>query len=307
MSEARVDTVAKTLFREQDRLVAAFEELDDSDFRRTPWQRDGFGRGQVCVLDGGAVLERAAVNVSVVAGTRLPPSITDSAPHLLGQPFRVTGLSMVVHPANPYATACHANFRFFSSQSDWWFGGGVDLMPSYGFDATHFHRTLRDWCARHPVGDYPAWKSACDNYFTLPHRDETRGVGGVFFDRLTGSFADHWSCVADGLATVLPAYLPILHRRHAQPFTERERHWQLLRRGRYVEFNLVHDRGTRFGPADRRRHRRGPRVPAAAGLLGVRPGARAGIAGGRPPAVPGAAGLAQTARGLSCAKPSCRS
>jgi coproporphyrinogen III oxidase len=247
--DRRVDTVAETLFREQNRLVTAFEELDGSAFRRTPWQRDAFGRGQVCVLDGGAVLERAAVNVSVVAGTRLPPSITDSAPHLLGQPFRVTGLSMVVHPANPYAPACHANFRFFSSGSDWWFGGGVDLTPCYGFDedATHFHQTLHDWCARHPAADYAAWKSACDSYFTLPHRDETRGVGGVFFDRVTGSFAELWSCVADGLATILPAYLPILRRRCSLPFTDRERRWQLLRRGRYVEFNLVHDRGTRFG------------------------------------------------------------
>lgn len=245
------DDIATVLYREQKRLVDEFERYDGTAFRREPWQRGDLGDGQVCVLEGGRVFERAAVNVSHVSRPAMPPAVSRARPELAGQPFRATGISMILHPVNPYAPSFHANFRYFETDPDWWFGGGLDLTPTYGFDAdaVHFHRTLRDWCARHPTADYPRWKAVCDEYFTIHHRKEMRGIGGVFFDHLTGddAFDDHWACVQDGLATILPAYLPILDRRRGTAYGERQRDWQLARRGRYAEFNLVYDRGTRFG------------------------------------------------------------
>lgn len=171
---------------------------------------------------------------------------------------------MVLHPLNPYAPAFHANYRYFevtevSSRGHeiaprvWWFGGGADMTPNYPFeeDVIHFHRTLKAQCDRHDVGDYETLKRACDDYFFIRHRGEMRGVGGIFFDELSpigqGDFERDFAFVADGLDTILEAYLPLLARRHATPYGERERRWQLLRRGRYVEFNLVYDRGTLFG------------------------------------------------------------
>ncbi|MCT2587162.1 oxygen-dependent coproporphyrinogen oxidase [Actinophytocola gossypii] len=245
------DAIAELLFGEQARLVAAFEDHDGgATFRRDPWQRDGFGRGRVCVLEGGRVFERAGVNVSSIGGAEVPPSIAGTMPDLAGRPYRATGISMVLHPLNPYAPSFHANLRYFEAGERWWFGGGMDLTPMYGFDedATHFHRVLRDWCDRHDWTDHAAWKAACDDYFTIPHRGEMRGVGGVFFDNLTGGeFERYRAFVVDGLATILPAYLPIVDRRREMAYGERERRWQRVRRGRYVEFNLVHDRGTLFG------------------------------------------------------------
>ncbi|OLF15510.1 oxygen-dependent coproporphyrinogen oxidase [Actinophytocola xanthii] len=245
------DAIAELLFGEQSRLVAAFEEYDGgAPFRRDPWQRAGFGRGRVCLLEGGRVFERAGVNVSSVAGSAVPATISEARPELAGQPYRATGISMVLHPLNPHAPSFHANLRYLEAGEAWWFGGGMDLTPVYGFeeDAVHFHRVLRDWCARHPVADHPAWKAACDDYFTIPHRGEMRGVGGVFFDGLTGGDRGAYrDLLVDGLASILPAYLPVLDRRRGLPYGERERRWQQLRRGRYVEFNLVYDRGTLFG------------------------------------------------------------
>ncbi|HET9168117.1 MAG TPA: oxygen-dependent coproporphyrinogen oxidase [Actinospica sp.] len=239
----------------QDRLVAAFEAYEGArGFQAAPWQRPGLGSGRVLVLEDGEVFERAGVNTSRVSGSTMPASVVAKAPHLEGAPFTAGGISLILHPRNPYAPSFHANFRFFGVDADtWWFGGVCDMSPSYGFedDAAHFHRVLRDWCARHRAGDYEAWKQACDAYFTIPHRQEMRGIGGIFFDHLTdpedGGFERCLALAADGLDSLLPAYLPILDRRAPMPYGERERHWQETRRGRYVEFNLAVDRGTRFG------------------------------------------------------------
>ena len=256
----RADQVHELLFAEQRRLVDAFTAYDGQvEFTVSAWDRPGLGGGRACVAEGGRVFERAGINVSMVRGERVPPAIVESLPHVSGLPFVATGISMVLHPRNPYAPTFHANFRYFAvGAGDWWFGGGCDLTPMYGFDAdaVHFHRTLKNWCDRHDPTWYPVWKATCDRYFTIAHRDEMRGIGGVFFDHLTGDggdggtggdFARYLALITDGLATILPAYLPILDRRCVMPYGDRERAWQLARRGRYVEFNLVYDKGTVFG------------------------------------------------------------
>jgi coproporphyrinogen III oxidase len=261
-----VDRFAATLFAEQERLLTTFEQYDGgARFERKPWRRDELGHGLVGILEGGAVFERAAVNVSDVSGSQVPEAITATRPQLAGRPFRATGISLVFHPLNPYAPSFHANFRYFEAGDDWWFGGGLDLTPMYGFteDGEHFHRALHAWCERHELADYPGWKATCDEYFVIPHRHEMRGLGGVFFDRLTGrdsgsdpssgagsGSGDFDACrqvVADGINSIVGAYRPILDRRRDLPYGDRERAWQLHRRGRYVEFNLTYDRGTRFG------------------------------------------------------------
>lgn len=250
-----VSLVADLMFAEQRRLAETFSGYEDGlGFQESSWERPGLGGGLARILEGGRVFERAGINVSLVHGTHLPPSVLAARPYLRSLPYAATGLSLVLHPRNPYVPSLHVNFRYFRiSDTEWWFGGGCDLTPMYGFDedAIHFHRTLRAWCDRHDHAWYPAWKAACDLYFTVPHRGEMRGSGGVSFDDLSdataGGFERCRSAVADGLATVLPAYLPILDRRRDMPYGERQRAWQLARRGRYVEFNLVYDRGTRFG------------------------------------------------------------
>jgi coproporphyrinogen III oxidase len=249
---SQVDEVAAGFFAAQERLLTTFEAYDGQrGFDRRPWVREDLGHGTVGILEGGAVFERAAVNVSDVAGAKVPEAITTARPQLAGQPFRATGISVVLHPLNPYAPSFHANFRYFESGDDWWFGGGLDLTPMYGFaeDGRHFHRTLADWCGRHADAPYALWKAECDRYFTIPHRREMRGLGGIFFDRLTTptTFAAAAALIADGMQTVEAAYLPLLDRRCQLPYGEGERAWQLHRRGRYVEFNLGYDRGTRFG------------------------------------------------------------
>jgi coproporphyrinogen III oxidase len=252
----RADEVAELLRREQTRLVAEFEAIDGKgQFVEAPWNRSGLGGGTARVLEDGAVFERGGVNVSLVHGKRVPESLSRTQPELTGQPFRATGISLVLHPQNPYAPSFHANFRYFevAGGDTWWFGGGADMTPAYGFeeDARHFHATLKECCDRHDPAWYPRWKTACDEYFFLPHRDETRGIGGIFFDRLSTVDGVSWEgCIAyvlDALTTLVPAYGPIVTRRSAMPFGDRQRQWQLLRRGRYVEFNLVWDRGTQFG------------------------------------------------------------
>jgi coproporphyrinogen III oxidase len=248
----KAEDVWSALRRAQAELVGIFERYDaEGLFGRRQWDREGLGGGLSCVLEGGRVFERAGVNVSLVSGEQTPPALTKVRPQAAGKSFKATGISMVLHPRNPYAPSFHANFRYLEVEDGgWWFGGGMDLTPMYGFDAdaAHFHRTLRDWCGRHEPADYPTWKATCDDYFYLPHRDEMRGVGGVFFDHLSGHpFARLLAMVEDGAASIPAAYLPILDRRVTMPYTSRERTWQLARRGRYVEFNLVYDRGTVFG------------------------------------------------------------
>ncbi|WP_298815470.1 oxygen-dependent coproporphyrinogen oxidase [Chloroflexus sp.] len=247
-------TVYELMRAGQQQLCAAFEATDGQQhFIAYSWERPGGGGGTARIMTDGAVFERAGVNVSAVYGEEVPPSIWQHRPSTRGQPYFATGISMVLHPRNPYVPAFHANFRYFEAGEDWWFGGGMDLTPSYGFeeDARHFHVTLRDYCARHPIADYQTMKETCDRYFFLKHRNEMRGIGGIFFDDLnpagTDGFERAFAFVSDGITTILNAYLPIVHRRMHTPYGERERSWQLYRRGRYVEFNLIYDRGTLFG------------------------------------------------------------
>ena len=257
---SRRERVFTMLQEGQTRLIAAFEALEPtSRFGSHTWERPGGGGGTARVLEGGEVLERAGINVSAVHGDAVPASLAKSHPGSEGKPYFATGISMVIHPRNPYAPAFHANYRYFEvggefDRSDiWWFGGGADMTPSYPFaeDAIHFHKTLKAQCERHPVGDYDTFKATCDSYFYLKHRREMRGVGGIFFDELSpvgkGDFETDFAFATDGVRTIETAYLPVLTARKDTPYGERERQWQLLRRGRYVEFNLVYDRGTTFG------------------------------------------------------------
>jgi coproporphyrinogen III oxidase len=209
------------------------------------------------VIASGAVFEKGGVNTSFVTGDKLPPSVVAQRPELEGHGFFATGVSVVLHPRNPRAPTAHCNFRYFEAQSPdgapsaWWFGGGADLTPYYPEldDVRHFHRTLRDACDRHDARFYPDFKAWCDRYFYLPHRRETRGVGGIFYDYLgePRTFPALLAFTRDTGAAFAEAYLPLAERHALDPFGERERAFQLLRRGRYVEFNLVYDRGTHFG------------------------------------------------------------
>ena len=239
----------------QNRICGELERVDGgAQFRRDQWERAEGGGGESRVLRNGAVFEQAGVNFSHVMGQKLPPSATAQRPELADAKWIATGVSLVIHPLNPYIPTTHANVRFFAASNEhssaWWFGGGFDLTPYYPFDedVLHWHRTAAAACA--PFGEdvYRSHKEWCDRYFFLKHRNETRGVGGLFFDDLNEwgfercfayqrSVADHF----------LPAYVPIVERRKDVPYGERERQFQLYRRGRYVEFNLVYDRGTSFG------------------------------------------------------------
>lgn len=253
------DTVRSYLMGLQTRITSAIAEIDGGAFLVDAWQKPSGeqlqGNGITQILEGGAVFERAGCGFSHVTGPRLPPSATQHRPELAGAPFEAMGVSLVFHPRNPYVPTVHMNVRMISAQPAQgeavrWFGGGMDLTPYYGFeeDAVHFHRTCRD--ALTPFGEdkYPRFKTWCDEYFYLKHRDEQRGVGGVFFDDFSELGADRsfemMQSVGDGL---LNAYLPIVQRRQGMAYTQRERDFQLYRRGRYVEFNLVFDRGTHFG------------------------------------------------------------
>lgn len=231
----------------QDSICAALEREDGGGcFAEDAWTRAEGGGGRSRVLSEGAVFEKAGVGFSHVSGASLPPSATASRPELAGKPFHAMGVSLVIHPRNPYVPTSHANVRFFQAGDTWWFGGGFDLTPYYGFeeDCRHWHRTARAATGGH----YPRFKRWCDDYFFLRHRGEPRGVGGIFFDDFnTGGFADSFALMRSVGDAFTPAYLPIVQRRKATPYTERERDFQLYRRGRYVEFNLVWDRGTLFG------------------------------------------------------------
>ena len=234
----------------QDRIVAALEAEDGKRFRTDAWQRPEGGGGNTRVLEEGSVFERAGVNVSRVQGAALPPSASASRPQLAGRAYDAMGLSLVLHPRNPYCPTVHLNVRFFSAGDTWWFGGGMDLTPYYGFadDARHFHATCRDALAPYGADYHARYKRWCDEYFFLKHRGEPRGVGGIFYDDLADRDFDFSFALTRAVAEhFLPAYMPILERRRSAPYGERERAFQAYRRGRYVEFNLVYDRGTLFG------------------------------------------------------------
>ena len=240
----------------QDRICHALEQEDGGGpFREDNWDRPEGGGGRSRVMEGGKVFEKAGINFSDVQGASLPPSATATRPQLAGAPFRAMGVSLVCHPLNPHVPTTHMNVRFFYAEPKdgepiWWFGGGFDLTPYYGHeeDAVHWHQTARDACEPFGTELYPKFKDICDNYFLLPHRDEARGIGGIFFDDYNeGGFEQAFAFMQSVGDHFVAAYQPIVAKRKALPYNERERNFQLYRRGRYVEFNLVHDRGTHFG------------------------------------------------------------
>ena len=231
----------------QERIVAALEAEDGKRFRTDAWKRPEGGGGETRVLEEGGVFERAGVNVSRVQGKALPPSASASRPQLAGRAYDAMGLSLVLHPRNPYCPTVHMNVRFFSAGDTWWFGGGMDLTPYYGFadDARHFHSTCREAVGAEYYARYKRW---CDEYFFLKHRGEPRGIGGIFFDDLADKDFDHSFALTRSVGEhFVPAYLPIVQRRKGNTYADRERAFQAYRRARYVEFNLVYDRGTLFG------------------------------------------------------------
>jgi coproporphyrinogen III oxidase len=250
-----IDSVKSYLHDLQERICDALSAEDGRAFREDGWERPGGGGGRSRVLERGKVFEKAGVNFSHVHGDGLPPSATAQRPELAGRSFEALGVSLVIHPHNPHVPTSHANVRFFIAEKPgaepvWWFGGGFDLTPYYGRreDAQHWHTKARAACEPFGSDVYPRLKQWCDEYFFLKHRNEPRGIGGLFFDDLNAwgfercfafmqSVGDHY----------IPAYLPIVQRRRNEQFGEREREFQLYRRGRYVEFNLVYDRGTIFG------------------------------------------------------------
>lgn len=243
----------------QDAICARLEEIDGGGAasREDAWTREDGGEGVSRVIEGGAVIEKTGVNLSRVFGTRLPPAASARRPELAGRAFEAMGVSVIVHPLNPYAPTSHLNVRFFiatdpeeASEPVWWFGGGFDLTPFYGFedDAVGWHRMAREACA--PFGSelYPRFKKWCDEYFHLKHRGEPRGIGGLFFDDFDeGGFDRAFAFMRSVGDHYMKAYEPILQRRKTTPYGRREREFQLYRRGRYVEFNLLQDRGTLFG------------------------------------------------------------
>ena len=239
----------------QARIVARLEAIDGRALRRDEWERPEGGGGLACIVEQGNVFERGGVNFSHVRGERLPQSATAARPQLAGRAFEVMGVSLVLHPVNPYAPTVHMNVRLFCARKEgvedlWWFGGGMDLTPYYGFeeDAIHFHRTCRDALAPSGAEYYPRFKRWCDEYFFLRHRNEPRGIGGIFYDDLNERGFEHCFTLTRSVGDhFLPAYEPILERRRSAAYGERERDFQAYRRGRYVEFNLVYDRGTLFG------------------------------------------------------------
>lgn len=246
----RVEAVQAAMRELQDRICAGLEDLDGSGtFREDAWEREGGGGGRTRVLEEGGLIERGGVNFSAVHGGSLPESASARRPELAGKAFSATGLSLVLHPRNPYVPTVHMNVRFFEAEGTWWFGGGADLTPYYGFteDAVHFHSTLKAACDRFDPGYYPRFKAWCDEYFYLRHRGEARGVGGIFFDDLNDGWERTFGFARAVGEAFLEAFGPIAERRRHTAYGDRERQWQLVRRGRYVEFNLVYDRGTLFG------------------------------------------------------------
>jgi len=252
-----IEQVKKYLLNLQNDICEEFGELDSkSNFDKDKWKReDGRGSGITRVISNGGVFEKGGVNYSIISGDKMPVSATAIRPELEGRNYTALGVSLVLHPDNPFIPTAHANVRFFIAEEEgkkpiWWFGGGFDLTPYYGFeeDAVHWHRVAKNTCK--PFGDeiYPKYKKWCDDYFYLSHRDEQRGVGGLFFDDLNeGGFDvcfEFMKSVGDHFSK---AYAPIVQKRIGTSFTEKQKEFQLFRRGRYVEFNLIQDRGTLFG------------------------------------------------------------
>ncbi len=242
----------------QNRIVEAVQMVDGKHFLHDSWQRPEGGGGTSCMLEEGNVFERAGIGFSHVMGNKLPPSASAAHPEAAGRAWEAMGVSLVFHPRNPYVPTVHMNVRFFvakapngSQDADiWWFGGGMDLTPYYGFeeDAVHFHRTCRDTLDAYSKELYPQFKKECDEYFYLKHRKEPRGIGGIFFDDFNQlGFEQSFAMLKSVGDAFINAYLPIVQRRKDMPYGERERDFQAYRRGRYVEFNLVYDRGTLFG------------------------------------------------------------
>lgn len=254
MSEIDTAAVKRFLLTLQEALCARFTREDGkAAFLIDRWDRGDGGGGVSRVLSEGAVFEKAGVNFSHVFGKTLPPSATASRPELAGRAYEAMGISLVIHPRNPFVPTSHANFRLFATTGDdpvWWFGGGYDLTPYYGFeeDCVHWHRTAREACDRFGPHHYPRFKRQCDEYFYLKHRDERRGIGGLFFDDFNeGGFARCFDLVRVLGESYGQAYLPIVQRRKELPWAAAQRKFQEYRRGRYAEFNLVYDRGTLFG------------------------------------------------------------
>jgi coproporphyrinogen III oxidase len=255
MTDITIDAIKQYLLGLQDDICAQLEAVDGGRFVEDSWQRAEGGGGRSRVLENGAVIEKGGVNFSHVFGTQLPPSATAHRPELAGRQWQAMGVSLVIHPRNPYAPTSHANVRFFVAEKEgetpvWWFGGGFDLTPYYGNedDVRHWHRTARDACEPFGAEVYPRFKTWCDDYFFLKHRGEARGVGGLFFDDYNEAGFEHSFALMRSVGDAyIRAYRPILERRKDTPYGERERDFQLYRRGRYVEFNLVFDRGTLFG------------------------------------------------------------
>jgi coproporphyrinogen III oxidase len=255
MDSQCIDAVRNYLLNLQTHIIHAIEGIEEGAvFVTDDWQRDSNAAGKTCVLEGGAVIEKGGVNFSEVSGDALPPSASAARPQLAGMPYRVMGVSLVMHPRNPHVPTSHMNVRFFSTISAspvWWFGGGFDLTPYYPYteDVVHWHKQAKLACDALDPELYTQFKAQCDRYFFLPHRQETRGVGGLFFDdfNFKGDFSTAFAFIRSVGDRFIPAYMPIVSRRMKTAFTEAERDFQLYRRGRYVEFNLVHDRGTLFG------------------------------------------------------------
>ncbi|MEW4983589.1 MAG: oxygen-dependent coproporphyrinogen oxidase [Cycloclasticus sp.] len=257
MSAPDIQRVKEYLLTLQDSICSSIAGLEEEGaFKEDLWDRGGdTGGGRTRVLESGAVFEQAGVNFSHVRGGSLPASATQHRPELAGRSFEALGVSLVIHPRNPYVPTSHANVRFFIAEKEgeepiWWFGGGFDLTPYYGFekDVIHWHQQAKKACE--PFGDmvYSNYKKWCDEYFYLKHRNEPRGVGGLFFDDLNEGGFEHCFALMQSVADhYIPAYAPIVERRKGLAYTDKEKDFQLYRRGRYVEFNLVYDRGTLFG------------------------------------------------------------
>ncbi len=256
MKKNAIQDVKAYLTQKQLDVCVALESADGkSQFTKDSWQRAEGGGGCSRVLQGGRVFEQAGVNYSHVMGSSMPASATAHRPELSGRRFEALGISIVIHPLNPFVPTSHANFRFFIAEKEgaepiWWFGGGYDLTPYYGFeeDCRHWHQTAFNACKPYGQEIYLKYKKWCDEYFFIKHRDEARGIGGLFFDDLNcWDFETCFEFVQSVCESYMEAYLPIVNKRKNTPYKEEEREFQLYRRGRYVEFNLVYDRGTLFG------------------------------------------------------------
>ena len=255
MSAPNIQAVKTWLLSLQANIVAAVEAVDGKEFIKDSWERPEGGGGISRLIEEGNVLERGGVGFSHVTGSSLPPSAAANRPEVAGRPWEAMGVSLVFHPRNPYAPTVHMNVRFFTTTGPskdpvWWFGGGMDLTPYYGFteDAKHFHQTCHDALTPFGADLHSQFKQWCDEYFYLKHRKEARGVGGVFFDDFNALGFDQSFAMTQSVGNhFIDAYVPILKRRKDTPYGERERDFQAYRRGRYVEFNLVFDRGTLFG------------------------------------------------------------